>query len=50
MKVKVKSVFRDKDNYDRVYQVGEDVEFEDERAKDLISRKLAEEVKSKSQK
>lgn len=41
MKVEVTSPFLDKFNSSRMYNVGEVVEFEDERAKDMISRRLA---------
>ena len=42
MKVKVKAVFRDKDNFSRMYNPGEVVSFEKERAERIISLGLAD--------
>ena len=36
MKVKVIRTFRDKDNFDLIYNVGEILDLDDERAKELI--------------
>lgn len=47
MKVKVIQEFRDKFNYNTVYKVGEVYEFEEERAKDILARKLGVEDKVK---
>lgn len=43
-KVKVKQVFRDKFNKAVRYEVGQVLDFEEERAADLVNRKLAEYV------
>lgn len=43
-KIKVKQVFRDKFNKAVRYEVGQELEFEAERAADLVDRKLAEYV------
>lgn len=40
MKVKVIKEFHDKDNFAKVYKVNEVYEFENNRAKDIISRGL----------
>ena len=40
MKVKVIEEFRDKFNFSKTYKVGEVVEFEKERAEDIIARNL----------
>lgn len=48
MKVLVKSVFRDKDNFSRMFNPGEVVEFEAERAENIIKLGLGEEVKEKA--
>lgn len=50
MKVKVIHEFADKDDFSKKYEVGEDVEFEDERAKNLIVRGLVEELKKVKEK
>jgi hypothetical protein len=42
MKVKVTQTFRDKDNYNLVYKVGEEREFGKSRAQHLISLGLVE--------
>lgn len=42
VKVKVLQLFRDKYNKAVRYEVGQEVEFEQERADDVVSRKLAE--------
>ena len=47
MKVKVITTFRDKDNFSVIYLENTVVDFEEERAKKLIARKLVEEVKPK---
>ena len=49
MKVKVKSTFLDKFNRSRVYNPGDVVEFEDERAEDIVSRGLGEAVKEEAE-
>ena len=41
-KIKVVQVFRDKFNKAVRYKVGQELEFEAERANDVVSRKLAE--------
>lgn len=46
MKVKIIKEFRDRDDFSRVYSVGEEVSFSDNRAAVIIARGLAEEVKS----
>lgn len=43
-KIKVKQVFRDKFNKAVRYEVGQELEFDAERAADLVDRKLAEYV------
>lgn len=40
MKVKVIRTFRDKDNFDLIYNVGEILDLDDERAKELIELNL----------
>ena len=45
MKVKVTQTFRDKDNYNLVYKVGEEREFGKSRAQHLISLGLVEQDK-----
>lgn len=47
MKVKVIQEFRDKFNYNKVFEVGNVYEFEDARAKDILARKLGVEDKVK---
>lgn len=42
MKVKVIRTFRDKDNFDLIYNVGEILDLDDERAKELIELNLVE--------
>lgn len=42
VKIKVVQVFRDKFNKAVRYEVGQELEFEAERANDVVSRKLAE--------
>lgn len=42
MKVKVIRTFRDKDNFDLIYNVGETLDLDDERAKELIELNLVE--------
>lgn len=42
MTVRIKQEFHDKDNFGKVYSVGSICEFEKGRAKELISRGLAE--------
>lgn len=44
MKVKVTQTFRDKDNYNLVYKVGEEREFGKSRAQHLISLGLVEPI------
>jgi hypothetical protein len=44
MKVKVTQTFRDKDNYNLVYKVGEEREFGKSRAQHLISMGLVEPI------
>ena len=44
MKVKVTQIFRDKDNYNLVYKVGEEREFGKSRAQHLISLGLVEPI------
>lgn len=44
MKVKVTQTFRDKDNYNLVYKVGEEREFGKSRAQHLISLGLVERI------
>ena len=44
VKIKVVQVFRDKFNKAVRYEVGQELEFEAERANDVVSRKLAEYV------
>lgn len=44
VKIKVVQVFRDKFNKAVRYEVGQELEFETERANDVVSRKLAEYV------
>ena len=44
MKVKVTQTFRDKDNYNLVYKVGEEREFGKSRAQYLISMGLVEPI------
>ena len=44
VKIKVVQVFRDKFNKAVRYEVGQELEFEAERANDVVSRKLAESV------
>ena len=43
-KIKVVQVFRDKFNKAVRYKVGQELEFDAERAEDLVNRKLAEYV------
>lgn len=45
MKVKVKAVFRDKLHYSRLYQPGEVVDFDRERAENIVALGLGEPVK-----
>ena len=47
MKVKVKNTFIDKFNRSRVYSPGDVVEFDDERAKNIVALSLGEYVKEK---
>lgn len=42
MKVKVIRTFRDKDNFDLIYNVGEILDLDDERSKELIELNLVE--------
>lgn len=44
MKVRIKQTFRDKDNYNLVYNVGEEREFGKSRAQHLISMGLVEPI------
>ena len=44
MKVKITQTFRDKDNYNLVYNVGEEREFGKSRAQHLISMGLVEPI------
>ena len=44
VKIKVVQVFRDKFNKAVRYEVGQELEFDAERANDVVSRKLAEYV------
>lgn len=44
MKVKVTQTFRDKDNYNLVYKIGEEREFGKSRAQHLISMGLVEPI------
>lgn len=44
MKVKVTQTFRDKDNYNLIYKVGEEREFGKSRAQHLISMGLVEPI------
>lgn len=46
MRVKVKVKFADKDNFAKKYEVGSIVTFDNERAKELISKGLVSEIKS----
>lgn len=46
MTVRVLKEFRDKDNFARVYAVGEVLPFDKARSKDLISRGLVESYKA----
>ena len=50
MKVVVKQVFADRSNFTKRYAVGDTLELDDNRAKDLINRKMVEEVKPKATK
>ena len=45
MKVVVKVVFRDKNNFSRMFNPGEVVDFEEERAQNIIALGLGEAVK-----
>lgn len=45
MTVRVLKEFRDKDNFAKIYRVGEVLPFDKARSKDLISRGLAEAYK-----
>lgn len=45
MKVKIIKEFRDRDDFSRVYNVGEEVAFSDNRAAEIVARGLAEEVR-----
>lgn len=42
MKVKVIRTFRDKDNFDLIYNVGEILDLDDDRARELIELNLVE--------
>lgn len=46
--VRIKQEFRDKDRFSKIYPVGSICEFEDGRAKELISRGLVEAVSTDS--
>ena len=46
MTVRVLKEFRDKDNFARIYSVGEVLPFDKARSKDLISRGLVEAYKA----
>ncbi len=41
-KATVKQSFRDKDNFDTVYPIGEEVEFTEERINDLVEKGIVE--------
>lgn len=47
MKVKVIRTFRDKDNFDLIYNVGEILDLDDERAKELIELNLVEKARER---
>lgn len=50
MKVRVISRFQDKYKHGHFFEVGQEVEFDDERAQNIISRNLGEEVKEEKPK
>lgn len=49
MELKIKKTFRDKDNFSKVYNIGDVVDFEKNRAEYIISLGLAEKVEQPKQ-
>jgi hypothetical protein len=49
MELKIKKIFRDKDNFSKVYNIGDVVDFEKNRAEYIISLGLAEKVEQPKQ-
>lgn len=49
MELKIKKTFRDKDNFSKVYNIGDVVDFEKNRAEYIISLGLAEKAEQPKQ-